>query len=65
MALKISLVLLFVLLLSKSLFVDSSPMLKRDDDDFGRKCGITKNSSTNNFIIISTFIYMSNYQNAN
>lgn len=62
MALKISLVLLFVLLLSKSLFVDSSPMFKRDDDE---KCGITKNSSTNNFIIISTFIYMSNYQNAN
>ncbi|CAG8621822.1 6057_t:CDS:2 [Rhizophagus irregularis] len=41
MALKISLVLLFVLLLSKSLFVDSSPMFKRDDDE---KCGITKNS---------------------
>jgi hypothetical protein len=51
MALKISLILLFVLLLSKSLFIDASPVFKRDYDDSRGKCDITKNSSMNNFII--------------
>jgi len=43
MSLKISLVLLFILLLSKSLFVDASPILDILDDHKG-KCDITKNS---------------------
>ncbi|GBC04556.1 hypothetical protein RclHR1_05730012 [Rhizophagus clarus] len=41
MALKISLILLFVLLLSKSLFVDASPLFKHD---YNKRCDITKNS---------------------